>query len=556
MSMTRGLASTLGILVLAAGAAFAAPAPAGVKMDENMYLNLNLGADPTTLDVSRRSDAYSSNIEMDCMEGLVRLIDENGQYKMQPMEASSWDVSEDGKVYTFHLRDGLKWCDGEPVTAEQYVYGIRRSADPKVGCPNSFFLEPLANYGPVSRGEMPVEKLGVSAPDSKTVVFTLSEPTPIFLNMINQTVYYPQREDKVKEWGDKFGTEAKYWISNGAFKVTEWVHNNKLVTVKNENYFDAKNVHLQRVTWLISGDAAATYNQFLAGQIDGFNASKKEQVQELENRNDLQYNKIVSNTVAFAMFNTRDKIFKNAKIRRAFSLTFDREMMNDMVYGGLRAPANGWVLDASAIGTENFRAHSGKLFDEQYAELEKEGKTPRDLLLEGMKEEGLGDDPAALKVVFSLGGTDAFMRNMGDFFQQVCAETLGVRLEIDFKEWGVFSSNLEKHNYQIGFMAWGAYYSDPYDLLSILVSDSDMIRTGWKNEKFDSLMKAAAHEMDDAKRLDELVPAEHIAVVDDCVVAPVVQSVVHNFIPKFVKNVSVLGFNSEGNLYTYTDGRK
>lgn len=556
MSMTRGLASTLGILVLAAGAAFAAPAPAGVKMDENMYLNLNLGADPTTLDVSRRSDAYSSNIEMDCMEGLVRLIDENGQYKMQPMEASSWDVSEDGKVYTFHLRDGLKWCDGEPVAAEQYVYGIRRSADPKVGCPNSFFLEPLANYGPVSRGEMPVEKLGVSAPDSKTVVFTLSEPTPIFLNMINQTVYYPQREDKVKEWGDKFGTEAKYWISNGAFKVTEWVHNNKLVTVKNENYFDAKNVHLQRVTWLISGDAAATYNQFLAGQIDGFNASKKEQVQELENRNDLQYNKIVSNTVAFAMFNTRDKIFKNAKIRRAFSLTFDREMMNDMVYGGLRAPANGWVLDASAIGTENFRAHSGKLFDEQYAELEKEGKTPRDLLLEGMKEEGLGDDPAALKVVFSLGGTDAFMRNMGDFFQQVCAETLGVRLEIDFKEWGVFSSNLEKHNYQIGFMAWGAYYSDPYDLLSILVSDSDMIRTGWKNEKFDSLMKAAAHEMDDAKRLDELVQAEHIAVVDDCVVAPVVQSVVHNFIPKFVKNVSVLGFNSEGNLYTYTDGRK
>ena len=554
--MTRGLASTLGILVLAAGAAFAAPAPAGVKMDENMYLNLNLGADPTTLDVSRRSDAYSSNIEMDCMEGLVRLIDENGQYKMQPMEASSWDVSEDGKVYTFHLRDGLKWCDGEPVTAEQYVYGIRRSADPKVGCPNSFFLEPLANYGPVSRGEMPVEKLGVSAPDSKTVVFTLSEPTPIFLNMINQTVYYPQREDKVKEWGDKFGTEAKYWISNGAFKVTEWVHNNKLVTVKNENYFDAKNVHLQRVTWLISGDAAATYNQFLAGQIDGFNASKKEQVQELENRNDLQYNKIVSNTVAFAMFNTRDKIFKNAKIRRAFSLTFDREMMNDMVYGGLRAPANGWVLDASAIGTENFRAHSGKLFDEQYAELEKEGKTPRDLLLEGMKEEGLGDDPAALKVVFSLGGTDAFMRNMGDFFQQVCAETLGVRLEIDFKEWGVFSSNLEKHNYQIGFMAWGAYYSDPYDLLSILVSDSDMIRTGWKSEKFDSLMKAAAHEMDDAKRLDELVQAEHIAVVDDCVVAPVVQSVVHNFIPKFVKNVSVLGFNSEGNLYTYTDGRK
>lgn len=554
--MTRGLVSTLGILVLAAGAAFAAPAPAGVKMDENMYLNLNLGADPTTLDVSRRSDAYSSNIEMDCMEGLVRLIDENGQYKMQPMEASSWDVSEDGKVYTFHLRDGLKWCDGEPVTAEQYVYGIRRSADPKVGCPNSFFLEPLANYGPVSRGEMPVEKLGVSAPDSKTVVFTLSEPTPIFLNMINQTVYYPQREDKVKEWGDKFGTEAKYWISNGAFKVTEWVHNNKLVTVKNENYFDAKNVHLQRVTWLISGDAAATYNQFLAGQIDGFNASKKEQVQELENRNDLQYNKIVSNTVAFAMFNTRDKIFKNAKIRRAFSLTFDREMMNDMVYGGLRAPANGWVLDASAIGTENFRAHSGKLFDEQYAELEKEGKTPRDLLLEGMKEEGLGDDPAALKVVFSLGGTDAFMRNMGDFFQQVCAETLGVRLEIDFKEWGVFSSNLEKHNYQIGFMAWGAYYSDPYDLLSILVSDSDMIRTGWKNEKFDSLMKAAAHEMDDAKRLDELVQAEHIAVVDDCVVAPVVQSVVHNFIPKFVKNVSVLGFNSEGNLYTYTDGRK
>lgn len=123
--------------------------------DAEQYINTYLASEPTTLDVSRRSDSYSSDILMNCLEGLIRIEQRDGEYKIMPGDAESWETSEDGTVWTFHLGEDRKWDDGEPVTADQYVYSLQRSADPATGCPNAYFLTPIKNYDQVSTGGKP-----------------------------------------------------------------------------------------------------------------------------------------------------------------------------------------------------------------------------------------------------------------------------------------------------------------------------------------------------------------------------------------------------------------
>ncbi len=171
--------------------------------ENEAQFNTYLSSDPTSLDISLRSDVYSSYIISDTMEGLVRLEDNNGEYVMAPGDAQSWESNEDGTVWTFHLGDN-KWSDGKEVTADQYVYSLVRSADPATGCPNNWFLTPILNYDAVSKGgEMTPDELGVKALDSKTLEITLSTATPAFLQMCNGSVYFPQRQDKVEEWGGR-----------------------------------------------------------------------------------------------------------------------------------------------------------------------------------------------------------------------------------------------------------------------------------------------------------------------------------------------------------------
>lgn len=551
----KSLVAALGLVLMSGAAAFAGPAPEGTKMDKNIYFNFSMAGEPTTLDVSRRSDAYSSYIQQDVYEGLVRLmVDKDGKPVIEPREAKSWEVSDDGLTWTFHLRDDIKWEDGKPVTAEQYVYGIRRTADPKTGSPNAFFLDPLKNYEAVSKGEKPVEELGVKALDDKTVQLTLGLPDPLFLYKINTTVYYPQREDKVKEWGDKAGSEAKYTISNSGYKVVEWVHNNKIVLKKNPEFYDAKNVHAETVTYRIIADAAATLNAFRAGQIDAYSPTKKEELEQLRKLPGMVLEEAPSNGVNYGFFNCGDKIFKNAKIRKALALAIDLDLMNEMVYGSMRVPANGWVLPQETVDGKNFREMAGDRYAQMREELKKEGKTPRDLLIEGMKEEGLGDDPSKLEVHYSLGNTDAWMRNLGEFIQSMYKQELGIDLKLDYMEWGVFEDRLNRGEYQIGLMGWGSYYPDPYELLALFDSKQEMIHNNWKNAKYDDLMEKAKNNMNEAERAKELVEAERILMVEEGVVFPTAFSVYRVLSPDFIKNTSP-AWHNEGDLYIYTDGR-
>jgi oligopeptide transport system substrate-binding protein len=541
-------------VVLASWAVSASAPEIKHPLDPEQYINSYLVANPSTLDISLRSDTYSSTIMINTMEGLIRMEERDGDYFLAPGDAYKWESNEDGTVWTFYLGDN-KWEDGVPVTADQYVYSLRRSSAPETGSPNSYFLAPIKNFAEVNRGELPVEELGVRAIDEKTLEITLTEPLPSFLSMMNATVYYPQRQDKIEEWGERYGSEAEYTICNGPFKLSRWVHNSVIEVVKNDQYWDADNVNLERVTWFIMPDQTTYYNAFESGEIDFVGTGAQEWIDRFNQRDDVVYNSYTSATLTYAFFNARDELFQNANIRKAFMLAIDREDINEMAFGGLRVPTYGWVVPTISVGNINYREAAGDIIQEMIDELKAEGRTPKDLLLQGMEELGLGNDPSKLKVTFSLAGTDEWFRNLGEYLQQVYRYELGVNLQISFSEWGIFYDNVQKGNYQIGFMGWGAYYNDPYDVLSLFVSEFDMIETGWANEEFDELIFKAAVEMDEQKRLEYYIAAENILLREEAVASPLATARVNQFVKNYVHGYSTLGFSSMGFKYVYTSGR-
>jgi len=522
--------------------------------NNEQYLNDYLVSDPTSLDISLRSDSYSNTIINNVMEGLIRIEDRDGEYFIVPGDAQTWESNEDGTVWTFHLGDN-KWSDGEPVTAQQYVFSLQRSADPATGCPNSWFLTPIVNYEEISNGSKEPSELGVRAIDEKTLEIKLTNSMPAFLEMCNNTVYYPQREDKLNEWGEKYGTEAKYAVYNGPFVLDSWTHNSSLVLKKNPNYWGADSVKLDTVNISIMSDTTTITNAYKSGDLDVINVSTQEWLEEFKSDENSKYEHYTDTGIAFTFYNTKDELFKNKNIRSAFSLSIDHEDINDMCYSGLRVPMYGWVPPTISVGKTNFREAAGDPLKEMKAELEASGKTPKDLLIKGMQELGLGDDPSTLKVTLSLAGSDDWFKTFGEYLQQVYATELGVDIEINFySEYGVFWENVENGNYQMGYMGWGAYYNDPYDMLSVFYSKWNQVGTGWANEEFDELVDKGSREMDEKIRIQYYIDAEKI-VLDDHIVCPLATRQFNYFYKNYVYGYSNLGFSSGGYKNMYINGR-
>ncbi|MGN8961247.1 peptide ABC transporter substrate-binding protein [Bariatricus sp. HCP28S3_D3] len=526
---------------------------------EEQYVNTYLAADPTTLDPSLRSDTYSSDILMNSMESLIRVGQRDGEYTFVPGDAETWESDETGTVWTFHLGEDRKWSDGEPVTADQYVYSLQRTADPETGSPNSFFVSPIKNYAAISEGEMAPEELGVEAPDEHTLVITLENPMPSFLESTDASVFYPQRQEIVEQYGEQYGADFDKFVYNGPFKVTEWTHNSSIKIEKNENYWDAENVDLDYVTYQIMSDTAAIMNAYESGQIDVITVSSQEELQKYQADDSNVHTKISGGTISFAFYNTEDELFSNANIRKAFTMAVDQEKVNDIAFSGLREPLYGWIAPAISVGDKTMRSVAGDTLKEMRKETLAK-TTAKDILLEGMKELGLGDDPSTLDVTFSLAGTSDWFRTFGEYLQQMYKEALGVDVKIDFSEWGIFSDNVYSGNFQLGFMAWGAYYNDPYDMLSVHLTDFNQIATGWSDPEYDKLVLGASQEMDEDARMQMYIDAENI-LLEANVMCPFATSVSHQFTKSYLHDKYAeygqdnLYFTHEGWKNVYVEGR-
>ena len=522
----------------------------GEELDAEQYYNTYIGAEPTTLDISRSSDTYGGTILTAISEPLTRLADVDGEYKVIPAAAKEWSVSDDGLVWTFKLNEN-KWRDGSAVTANDFVYAYRRLADPDTAAPLSYMFECIKGYKAVQSGEAEPDTIGVKAVDDLTLEITLEAPTPHFMSLTSLRFAAPLNQAAVEEHGEAYGSELDKLECNGPFYIESWTHQSEIVLKKNPNYWNADEVKLETVTYRIIGDENTAYNEFEIGGIDYVSTGKKEWVDRFDQKEGTYRVTYPLATESFIFFNQNDELFSNANIRKAFSIGLDRADINEVVFTGLRVPATGWVASAIAVGETNYREQAGDMI----AELSKQGEA-KELLLKGMEELGLGSDPATLDITFSLGGTDQWYRTMGEYLQQAYKESLGVNLKIQTNEWAVFSDNAEAGNYQLGFMSWGAFYNDPIDVLNVFKSTSGSVNTGWVSEEYDSLLDKASVEMDEAARTELYIQAEKILVVDDCVIAPVADSTGNYFYYDYVKGFSTLAMSNTGVMTGFTSGRE
>lgn len=526
-----------------AGAVSSTPKDSEVEQ----VLNISLDSEPDSLDVAKASDINSQTILTQVMENLTRLeVDDNGNDVVVPAMAESWEPSDDKLVWIFKLRNA-KWSDEKPVTAEDFVYGIQRTLNPETASPVATLLEPLKNAEAIINGDMDVSKVGVEAIDEKTLQVTLEYPCPHFLDLTYDRVMQPQRKDIVEKHGTSYGTEADKLVFNGPFIVSEWVHNSHITFSKNEAYWDEKSVKLDKVNVKIISEESALMGELQNGTMDIADAPSAEWIEKLDKLG--QFDKITGFEARshYMFFNQETELFSNKKIRQAFSVSLDRETIQNDIYQNIHTAAYGWVAPPVDIGNENFRKKAG----DPVKELIDENPDPKALFIEGLKELGINKDPSEIEIPLMVPNIEG--REFPEYLQQLFNEKLGVNIELDVAEWPVFQERNRQLDYVMGYKSKGGYYNDPMTFLDIWVTNAKIIPTGWSNQEYDDLIKKASLSVDDEERYEIFKRAERILVKEDAAIAPYSYQLINTYVQKYVKDAMLPSFGPILIKYIYIE---
>ncbi|MHB8990563.1 MAG: peptide ABC transporter substrate-binding protein [Chloroflexota bacterium] len=503
----------------AAPGATAAPAaaPAAGDMDPNQQLRVNIDGEPPTLDPDLASWDTSIAVIHLVFEGLLKFDKDlnlvPGIAKEVPTAANG-GISADGKTYTFKLREGMKFSDGKPVSAKDVEYSLKRSLDPTLAAEYASFYYTIVGAEDNTSKEKDAAKLqalrdavGVKAKDDLTLQVTLKEPRASMNQLATMWPMYPVREDIIKanstaEKPDKWTEDPKNYVGNGPFKVTEWVHQDHITLVPNENYYGAK-PKLQKMTLTMVTDAQAEYAAFLNGEreIGKVPNALIEQVLKDPNLNKQLFRSPRLSTFAI-QFNHKQKPFDNVNVRRAFATAIDRDALIDQVRKGVGKAAYSWVPP----GNPGYQADLGKEYKMDAAKAKKY-----------LADAGFPDGKGLPQITFQYANT----RNnpiIAQFAQEQWKTNLGIDVKLEPMEPKAFSEAVNKGQYMMGFYGWNADYPDPDNWLPELFgTGAGNNHTYYSNAKLDELMKKAIVEPDTKKRMDMWAEAQK-TVVDEAVI--------------------------------------
>lgn len=519
---------------------------------DGQTINAAFDADPTTLDPQKGSDVYGNDVIVNTFEPLLRLKDgKDGATEIVKAAASDYKVSEDGLTYTFTIRDGMKWDDGKPLTAKDFEYGIKRTADPKTGAESAFLLEPIKNFKAVNNAKTntPLDQLGVKAIDDKTLEIKLEAPTEYFLRLVPFRVMLPQRQDIVEKFGDKYGSEADCYIGCGPYKLTEWVHGSKLTLVKSDTYWNKDSIKNDQVDVKVINDPTAVMNAFENGEIDKCKTTKVEWINKFDKDDTAEKHKVGLPSIDYLTINHKNKLLSNKKIRLAMLLALDRKDFNKTLFSGANKEAEYWIPEAIDVEGENYRNSAGKPFDS----LRSANPDPKKLFIEGMKELGLGEDPSKVSIEFICVNNPQVKKN-GEYIQQCYNKVLGINIKLEMMEWPILASRVNKADYQIGYLAWTADYNDPSAMLSLFKSDAGAVNTGWSNAEYDSLVTKGTRSKDAKSAIENYKKAEQI-LMDEAVIIPVISAEASFYNKKYLKGSMFNQFSTMGFQTQYIENK-
>lgn len=466
--------------------------------------------DVPTLDPQLQNSMASAEVNDEISEGLVRLHDG----KVQPGMAKTWDISADGKTYTFHLRDA-KWSDGKPVTAQDFEYGIKRLLNPKLASSYAFAGYNILNGEEYNTGKITdPNQVGVKAIDDKTLEIKLKAPTAYFLAYSSSDCFHASRQDLVEKYGTKFGTDASSNVYNGPFILKEWKSQNSLTLEKNPNYWDKDSVKLQTVTVLVVKDGQTALNMYNSGDLD-FVTIPTESVESYIKSGKAKVYMTGADDWMRLNLNAAGKPWLNNKnFRKALNYAINREDYVKTATKGLFFPATRLVLPMVT------GANGGKYTDECPIDtypVKGDKAKAKEYLAKAMSELGITD---AKKMTLELKTSDdENSKKMAEVLQDQLSTNLGITVTIKMVTYKQKLDDDTKKQYEAVYNGWMPDYDDPMTYMELFEGNNSQNSTGYKNPEYDKLVEAARIETDKVKRQQELWDAEKI-LVDDCPFIP------------------------------------
>lgn len=477
-------------------------------------------------------------------EPLVKNVTaENNTTQIIPGAAESWELSEDGKTYTFHLHEGMKWSDGEPFTAHDFEYTLKLMADPDTAAVNAWLFDGIIeNFGDAlySNGKT-AEDIAVTAVDDVTLEIRLVHPASYFLELVSSL--FPVRQDKYEEWGDAYGSSAEKAVYSGPFMVESWSQNTEMVAVKNPYHWDAENIKLDRIVQKVIQESATAIQAFINGELDVIATSDPNWGQMiLETGNVTEY-AVPNSAPEFLMFNLNNEYLSNTKVRQAISIAFDRQEFVDTLRDGRAVPIYSVMPDTMMVGDKTYTELVGGA-NYFVKAMQEETPDPKQLLEEGLAELGLPADASQVTIRFASRGTDELSKKIAEWYKQIWETNLGITVEIDMMEWNVMWEKIDAGDYDIAVGGWGPYYNEPSAILSLYDPDNGYFnssKTGWDDENaalFKELCTKAVDTVDDAEKAQLYLQAEEL-LVKNAIIAPEYLEESPSYVANYVKNYHV-----------------
>ena len=463
-------------------------------------LSVQVGPNPETIDPALNSAVDGGNMLLHSFECLLA-VDKDG--KLIPGQAESWETSEDGLTWTFHLRAGLKWSDGSDLTANDFVYSWKRVCDPNVAAPYAeTVLGMVAGYEDAIAGDL--DALQVVAQDDSTLVVTLNAPCSFFGSLAAFATLSPVQQATVETNGDAWATAAETYVSNGPFYVSEWVPSSYIMMTKNPNYWNADAIKLDGIKWNLIEDANASYSAYQTGEVLFIKDVPTEEIPSLSDNPEFHVDPIIG--TYYLSVNTQREPFTDANVRKALSLAIDREYVaGTLMQGTYSAASNfmgpGWIdTDGSQFID---KANGGQPYIDT-ANHEANVETAKQLLADA----GYPDGEGLPSITYSTNDA-GYHKVVAEYLQQAWAE-IGVELNVEIVEWASFTPMRRNGDYDASRNGWVGDYSDPSNMLDLLYSTNGNNDGKFNNAEYDAAMELSRTTLDAAERSEALHKAEDI----------------------------------------------
>ncbi len=474
-------------------------------------LYINIGSEPPSLDWSLATDSTSFTILNNIMEGLTRFGED---YRPEPALAEKWEISEDAKSLTFHLRKGVKWTDGKPLKAQDFEYSWKRLLDPNTGADYAYFLYDIEGAEAYNIGkETDPAKVQVKALDDHTLFVKLKRPASYFSSLLTFMSTFPMRKDVVEKHGVKW-TEPGNIVTLGPFVLSSWRHHERLILTRNRGY-NGEKPKIEKVDIIMNENPTSALALYESGELDFIDGRGIPPLEVPRLRLSPEFKTEPQFRGNYIGFNVKKPPFDNPLVRRAFSAAVDRASIAELIQGA-GTPTTSWIPQ----GMLGYDSAVGIKFDPEQAKA-------------WLAEAGFQDGKDFPKVSFlypDVGNNGI----VSEALQSMWKRYLGVEVELDNQEWKVYLSTLDTDAPQIFRASWGADFPDPHNFMNLFECRSGNNRTRWCNSNYDDLVERAAEEQNTEKRTAIYREAQKILNESDVPIAPIFISVQQNMIKPYI----------------------